>query len=78
MKVRLKVSIASAEWSYGPGDVAEFDDVMAKNFIMAGHAEPIEPPKEGGKDEIKNNNPSSSGAIDADGGKTTPKNKRNR
>lgn len=43
MKVRVKVSIASAMWSYAPGDVAEVEDVEARRWIAAGIAEPVEP-----------------------------------
>lgn len=49
MKVKMLVSIASAEWSYAPGDIAEFDDDTATKFVGNGFAEFIEkPPKKRG------------------------------
>jgi len=78
LKIRILSGMAGIDFSYSAGDIVGIDDATAEKWIKAGLAEPIESPKAGGKDEIKNNNPSSSGAIDADGGKTTPKNKRNR
>lgn len=42
MKIKMKVSIASPDWSYAPGDIAEFDDNTAKKFIKNGFAEPLE------------------------------------
>ncbi len=40
MKVRFLTSIASADWSYGPGDVAELDDRLAEAWMGAGICEP--------------------------------------
>ena len=54
MKVRFLTSIASADWSFGPGDVAEIEDRVAAAWIGAGICEPApvdieaataEPPK---------------------------------
>lgn len=43
MQVRILVSIASAEWSYVPGQIVEMDDDMARTWIGSGLAEPAEP-----------------------------------
>lgn len=43
MQVRVLVSIASAEWSYVPGQVVEMDEAMARTWIGSGLAEPAEP-----------------------------------
>lgn len=42
MRVRLLTSIASAAWSYAPGDVADVDDIEAQSWIVAGIAVPVE------------------------------------
>lgn len=36
-KVRMQVSIASADWSYQPGQVVELDSSLAKQWRDAGH-----------------------------------------
>jgi|DewCreStandDraft_4_1066084.scaffolds.fasta_scaffold01911_14 hypothetical protein len=43
MQVRVLVSIASAEWSYVPGQIVEMDEEMARTWIGSGLAEPAEP-----------------------------------
>lgn len=43
MQVRILVSIASAEWSYTPGQIVEMDDALARTWIGSGIAEPAEP-----------------------------------
>lgn len=48
MQVRVLVSIASAEWSYVPGQVVEMDEEMARTWIGSGLAEPAEPAGESG------------------------------
>lgn len=40
--VRMKVSIASADWSYQVDQVVELDDELAEKWIAVGHAEPVE------------------------------------
>ncbi|GIU76763.1 MAG: hypothetical protein KatS3mg005_0001 [Bryobacteraceae bacterium] len=46
MQVRILVSIASAEWSYVPGQIVEMDGEMADTWIGSGLAEPAEPADE--------------------------------
>ncbi len=41
VKVRILVSIASADWSYYPGQEVEMDEEMARNWIKGGNAAPI-------------------------------------
>lgn len=41
MKVEMLVVIASPDWSYAPGYIAEFEDDMAKKFIENGFAKMI-------------------------------------
>ncbi len=41
MKVKMLVVIASPDWSYAPGDVANLEDDMAIKFIDNGFAEAI-------------------------------------
>lgn len=41
MRVRLLTGIAGANFSYGPGDIADFDAAEAKRLIAAGYAEEI-------------------------------------
>ncbi len=43
MWVRIKVSIASDDWSYVPGDVVDMDDDRATLWIEGGNAEKYEP-----------------------------------
>jgi hypothetical protein len=44
MRIRFLVSIASVEnWSYGPGNEAEFPDEQAQSFIAGGIAEVVTP-----------------------------------
>ena len=37
-KIKMQVSIASADWSYQPGQVVEIDPGLARQWIAAGHA----------------------------------------
>lgn len=46
MQVRILVSIASAEWSYVPGQIVEMDGDMARTWIGSGLAEAAEPADE--------------------------------
>lgn len=41
MKVRILVSIASAERGWAPGEVCELDDELAVKWIASGLAEPV-------------------------------------
>lgn len=45
MKIKLLVSIASASWSYSPGQIAEIDDEEAKRLINAGLAKKLDDTK---------------------------------
>lgn len=46
MKIKFKVGIASEEWAYAPGQVAEVEDELAKKWIAGGEiAESAEPEK---------------------------------
>lgn len=50
----MKVVIASPDWSYAPGDIAEFDEDTAKKFIKNEFAEPLEEEKRASKRGGKN------------------------
>jgi len=41
LKVKMNVSIASADWSFAPGDEVEFDVELAEAWLESGHALPI-------------------------------------
>lgn len=41
-KVKILVGIASANWSYAPGQIVELDEKLAKAWIAAGIAEAID------------------------------------
>lgn len=45
MKVRILTSIASAAWSYAPGDIVDMPDEQALAWIKGGNAAPVEAPK---------------------------------
>ncbi len=51
MQVRILVSIASAEWSYAPGQIVEMDDALARIWISSGLAELAEPSGEAGTEQ---------------------------
>jgi hypothetical protein len=40
-KVRMKVSIASADWSYQPQQVVSIESDLAEKWISVGHAERV-------------------------------------
>ena len=42
MKVKIKVSIASADWSYAPGQEVDIDEKLAVAWFQSGIAEPVE------------------------------------
>ena len=42
MKIKFKVSIASADWSYSPGQIADIEEKQALAFIQGGIAERVE------------------------------------
>lgn len=42
MKVKILVSVAGLEFSYGPGDVVDIPKDRAEEFIRIGYATPIE------------------------------------
>jgi len=42
MKVRVLTSIASATWSYAPGEIANMPEEQAKTWIKSGLAAPVE------------------------------------
>lgn len=42
IKVRMKVSIASATWNYQPGQVVLLDADLARKWLAVGHAEPVD------------------------------------
>lgn len=42
MKVKILTSIASATWSYAPGDIVDMPDKQAKTWIKSGLAAPVE------------------------------------
>lgn len=42
MQVCILVSIASAEWSYVPGQIVEMDDDLARTWISSGLAAPAD------------------------------------
>lgn len=44
MKVKMKVSIASADFSYAPEQIVEIDEKLAKVWSEVGHCEIIEEP----------------------------------
>jgi hypothetical protein len=41
-KVKMKISIASANWSYIPGQEVELEDYVADAWVKCGHADPVE------------------------------------
>ncbi len=41
MKVRILTSIASATWSYAPGEIVDMPDQQAKIWIKSGLAAPV-------------------------------------
>lgn len=51
MKVKMLVSIASADWSYSPGEIVELSDDKAAVWAKIGHCEILEKTtqKRGGK-----------------------------
>ena len=48
MRVRFLTSIASASWSYAPGQEADFPDAQALAFIESGIAAPVKAASESG------------------------------
>lgn len=42
MKVRILTSIASATWSYAPGEIVDMPEKQAKTWIKSGLAAPVE------------------------------------
>lgn len=38
----MKVSIASPNWSYAPGEIVDLDDYLAQAWIECGHAKSLE------------------------------------
>lgn len=66
-KVKMKTSIASADWSYLPGQVVELDDEIAVAWVEAGHAESL-----GGDDnekDGKNSKPTNNRTTKSSGSK---------
>jgi hypothetical protein len=57
VKIKMLISIASVNWSYAPGEIAEFDDDTALKFIGNGFAESVEEKatKRGGKNADNSN-----------------------
>lgn len=56
MKVKMKVSIASADFSYAPEQIVEIDEKLAKVWSEVGHCEIVEEPpqrKRGAKNADK-------------------------
>ena len=63
MKVRILTSIASATWSYGPGEIVDMPDEQATTWIKSGLAAPadekpvetamVEPPEVRGRKRVK-------------------------
>lgn len=45
LKVKMNVSIASADWSFAPGDVIELDVELAHAWLESGHALKIDDAK---------------------------------
>jgi hypothetical protein len=45
MKVKFLVSIASADWAYAPGQIAELDADLAEKWIASGICQAMEEPK---------------------------------
>lgn len=43
VKIKILVSIASATWSYAPGDIVDLPQNRAKAWIKSGLAAPYEP-----------------------------------
>ena len=43
MRIRMNVSIASAQFSHQPGDVVDVDDELAAKWVSGGHAERVSP-----------------------------------
>ena len=41
MKIKILVSVAGADFSYSPGEVADMPRKRAEEFIRIGHAEEI-------------------------------------
>lgn len=44
MRVRVKVSIAGADFSYQPGEIAALAEELAAAWLACGHAELLEEP----------------------------------
>lgn len=68
-KVRMKVSIASPDFSYVPQQEVELEDDLAAKWVEVDHAEYIEDPKK--KGGVKNGtkvNKSSTGGTSKSGG----------
>jgi hypothetical protein len=42
LKVKINVSIASASWSYYPGQIVDLPDEMAKTWVKSGIAEVVD------------------------------------
>lgn len=53
MKVRIKVSIASAEWSYAPGQVVKVDDAIGAAWCESGVAEAVAAPANANRPDPK-------------------------
>lgn len=49
IKVIMKVSIASPDWAYHPGQEIEIEDYIAKAWAEVGHCEIIEKPQKRGE-----------------------------
>ena len=43
-QIRILISIASADWSYQPGQLVELPNEQAAVWIDSGLAEPVSPP----------------------------------
>lgn len=69
-KVKMNVSIASAGWSYYPGQIVDLDDETAQAWDNCGHCTIIEA---GEKDDSKSNNTSSNGTPEFGGSKKVSK-----
>lgn len=55
IRVKMLVSIASADWSYIPQQEVELDDDLAQKWVSVGHAEYLDSPKEGVNDGTETN-----------------------
>jgi hypothetical protein len=45
VRVRVLVSIASADWAYHPGQVVDLPEPMARTWISSGLASPLPEPE---------------------------------